>query len=158
MQREFTSKEVVALTGITARQLQWWDERGIVVPARKRHRRVYSLEHLTEIAIIRDLKDRNFPLQRVRNVIAFLHREFGEALAETVSRSSQYHLLTDGESIYVETSARDIVDILKNARHPMLDICLSDKVREVKAVIRGADHLCSKRSQAVQSVRRARAA
>ncbi|HEX2597336.1 MAG TPA: MerR family transcriptional regulator, partial [Terriglobales bacterium] len=35
MQGRFTSSEVVALTGITARQLQWWDERGIVVPARE---------------------------------------------------------------------------------------------------------------------------
>jgi DNA-binding transcriptional MerR regulator len=30
MQRQFTSSNVIALTGITARQLQWWDERGIV--------------------------------------------------------------------------------------------------------------------------------
>ena len=32
MQQQFSSNEVLALTGITARQLQWWDERGIVVP------------------------------------------------------------------------------------------------------------------------------
>jgi len=25
MQQEFTSNEVIALTGISARQLQWWD-------------------------------------------------------------------------------------------------------------------------------------
>jgi DNA-binding transcriptional MerR regulator len=29
MQQTFTSSEVMALTGITARQLQWWDERRI---------------------------------------------------------------------------------------------------------------------------------
>ena len=34
MQQQFTSNEVIALTGITARQLQWWDERGIVAPGR----------------------------------------------------------------------------------------------------------------------------
>ena len=35
MQRQFTSNDVIALTGITARQLQWWDERGIVAPERE---------------------------------------------------------------------------------------------------------------------------
>ena len=44
MEHSFTSNEVVALTGITPRQLQWWDERGLVVPARQGHRRLYSME------------------------------------------------------------------------------------------------------------------
>jgi DNA-binding transcriptional MerR regulator len=157
MQMEFTSKEVVALTGITTRQLQWWDERRIVVPDRKGRRRLYSIEHLTEIAIISDLRARNFPLQRVRKLIRFLHREFGKSLAETVTRGSQYHLLTDGCTIYLKTSTRQIVDILKNARQPMLDVCLSDKVREVKAEIRGANS-SKKRSNKAQFVRSARAA
>src|SRR4051794_20076255 len=110
--QQFTSKQVIALTGITARQLQWWDERGIVVPAREGHRRLYSLEDLTEVSVICELRDRGFSLQRVRKMMRFLQREFGKRLVETVSGSSQYHLLTDGRSLYLETSARQIVDIL----------------------------------------------
>ena len=138
MQNQFTSREVVALTGITPRQLQWWDERGIVVPERQGHRRLYSLEHLTEIAVICELRRRGFPLQRVRKVIRFLQREFGRRLAETVGGTSEYHLLTDGQAIYLETSPQQIIDILKNSRQPLLAICLSDTVRQVKAEIRGA--------------------
>jgi DNA-binding transcriptional MerR regulator len=136
MQESFTSREVVALTGITLRQLQWWDERGIVVPAREGHRRLYSMGDLTEVAVICELRRRGFSLQRVRKVVRFLQREFGKRLAETVSGASDYHLLTDGSSLYLETSPRQIVDILKNARQPMLAICLSDTVRQVRAVIR----------------------
>jgi DNA-binding transcriptional MerR regulator len=124
------------LTGITPRQLQWWDEQGIVVPARKGHRRLYSMGDLTEVAVICELLRRGFSLQRVRKVVRFLQREFGKRLAETVSGSSEYHLLTDGSTLYLETSARQIVDILKNARQPMLAICLTDTVRQVRAVIR----------------------
>jgi DNA-binding transcriptional MerR regulator len=138
MQSRFTSREVVALTGITLRQLQWWDERGIVVPARDGHRRLYSAEDLTEVAVICELRRRRFSLQRVRKVMRFLQREFSRRLAETVSGSSDYHLLTDGNTLYLETSARQIVDILKNSRQPMLTICLSDTVRQVQAVMRGA--------------------
>jgi DNA-binding transcriptional MerR regulator len=43
MQDSFPSQEVIALTGISARQLQWWDERGVVKPAREGHRRLYSM-------------------------------------------------------------------------------------------------------------------
>src|SRR5690349_13436290 len=104
LKTEFTSREVMQLTGISARQLQWWDERGIVVPARQGRRRLYSLEDLSEVAVICELRDRGFSLQRVRKVVRFLQREFGARLAETVSGSSEYHLLTDGDSLYLETS------------------------------------------------------
>jgi DNA-binding transcriptional MerR regulator len=141
LQTEFTSREVVALTAITPRQLQWWDERGIVVPARDGRRRLYSMEDLSEIAVICELRQRGFSLQRMRKVVRFLQREFGKRLAETVSGASDYHLLTDGTNLYLETSAQQIVDILKNARQPMLAICLSDAVRRVRAEIKsGTKH------------------
>src|SRR5580700_6318895 len=136
MQQPFTSRDVVSLTGITPRQLQWWDERRIVVPAREGRRRAYSMEDLAEVAVICELRRRGFSLQRVRKVMRFLQREFGKRLAETVSGASEYHLLTDGKTLYLETSPRQIVDILKNARQPMLTICLSDTVRQVRAEIR----------------------
>ena len=136
MQRQFTSNEVMLLTSITARQLQWWDERGIVVPERQGHRRVYSWEELVTVAVICQLRRRGFSLQRVRKVIRFLQQEFGTSLAATVGAGSEYHLLTDGSHLYLRTSARQVVDLLKNARQPMLDICLSDEVRRVRAEIR----------------------
>ncbi|MGO9125790.1 MAG: MerR family transcriptional regulator [Terriglobales bacterium] len=136
MQGPFTTREVIQFTGITPRQLQWWDERGIVVPAREGHRRLYSMEDLAEVAVICELRQRGFSLQRVRKVMRFLQKEFSKRLAETVSGASEYHLLTDGKTLYLETSARQIVDILKNSHQPMLSICLSDAVRQVRAEIR----------------------
>src|SRR5579862_8290477 len=148
MQAHFTSREVVALTGISLRQLQWWDERRIVKPARQGHRRVYSTEDLAEVAVICQLRHRGFSLQRVRKVMRFLQREFGKRLAETVTGASEYHLLTDGKTLYLETSPRQIVDILKNARQPMLTVCLSDAVRQVRAEIRArkSNGTCSSHS------------
>lgn len=136
MQNLFTSRDVILLTGITPRQLQWWDERGIVVPTREGHRRLYSMEDVAEVAVICELRRKGFSLQRVRKVMRFLQREFSKRLAETVSGTSEYHLLTDGKTLYLETSPRQIVDILKNARQPMFAVCLSDAVRQVRAEIR----------------------
>ncbi len=136
MKQSYTSKDVIAVTGITARQLQWWDEGGLVVPLKQGHRRLYSVEDLAELAVICDLRHRGFSLQRIRKVVRFLQREFGKRLVETVSGRSEYHLLTDGKRIYLETSAQQAIDILKNARQPMFTICLSDTVRQVCAELR----------------------
>jgi len=154
MQTAFTSREVVALTGITPRQLQWWDERGIVVPGREGRCRLYSLEDLSEIAVICELRQRGFSLQRMRTVVRFLQREFGKRLAETVSGSSEYHLLTDGTHLYLETSPQQIVDILKNSRQPMLAICLSDTVRRVRADIRNGRKQNGTAAEVLRSGRR----
>jgi DNA-binding transcriptional MerR regulator len=138
LQTAFTSREVVQLTGISPRQLQWWDERGIVVPARDGHKRVYSLDDLAEVAVICELRQRGFSLQRIRWVIRFLQRELGQRLVNTVRAASQYHLLTDGRHIFLEDSARGVVDLLKNSRQPMLAVCLSDTVQRIVAGIKVA--------------------
>jgi len=135
MPDRFPSQEVIALTGITARQLQWWDERGVVKPERQGHRRLYSMQNVMEMAVICELRRKGFSLQGVRKVMRFLQREFGKGLSEIVGRSSDVHLLTDGTHLYLETSARQIVDILKNSKQPILAICLSDAVRQVRAEV-----------------------
>lgn len=154
MQELFTSRDVVRLTGISARQLQWWDEQGIVVPARQGHQRIYSFDDLTEVAVICELRRKGFSLQRMRSVVRFLQREFGQRLAKTVSGNSNYHLLTDGRSLYLETSPQVIVDILKNSKQPMFAVCLSDTVRQVKAVISGRKRPGRCTPERVRSVRK----
>jgi DNA-binding transcriptional MerR regulator len=148
MEKQFTSADVIKLTGITPRQLQWWDERGIVTPKREGRRRIYSADDLAEVAVICALRRKGFPLQRMRRIMRWLHKEFGGRLANAVSSGSDYHLLTDGKRIYLENSQRQVIDILKNSRQPLLGICLSDAVREMRAEI------FSRRSAQGQPLRR----
>ncbi len=137
MDQGYTSKQVGALTGITLRQLQWWDEQGIVVPARDGRRRLYSMDDLAAVAVIAELRDKGFSLQRVRKVVRMLQREFGRSLVDAVSVRSDCHLLTDGRRVYVEDSAHRVVDILKSARQPIFAVCLTDTVRRLRSDLRG---------------------
>jgi DNA-binding transcriptional MerR regulator len=132
-----TSRRVKEITGISLRQLQRWDERGIVVPARESHKCIYSFDDLAEIAVICELRERGFSLQKIRRAIRLLQRELGKRLVETVRAASEYHLLTDGRRIFLEDSACGVVDLLKNAHQPMLSICLSDTVQQIDANLRG---------------------
>ena len=117
---------------MSLRQLQWWDEQAIVSPQRTGRNRLYSVDDVAEIFVIAELRQKGFSLQRVRKVMRFLQREFGERLAKTVGGSTEYHLLTDGNRIYLETSVRQVIDILKNSRQPLFTVCLSDAVRRLR--------------------------
>ncbi len=136
MKNSFTSFEVAQLTGITLRQLQWWDEQNIVAASRRGHRRVYSLDDLAEIAIICDLRRRGFSLQKIRRIVRFLQKQLGRRLVQTVAAADEYHLLTDGRRIYLQDSARGVVDLLKNSQQPMFSVCLSDTIQRVCGELR----------------------
>ncbi len=129
--QNFSSEEVAALARVTPRQLQWWDERGVVSPEHQGHRRRYRLEELIEVSIIAELRNKGFSLQKIRKVLRFLHRELGRRLADVLKPSSEYHLLTDGRNIFLEDSQRKIIDLLKNSRQPIISVCITDQVKRL---------------------------
>ena len=133
MQQSYTSSQVSERTGLTPRQLQWWDEQGIVAPRREGHRRLYSASDLAELAILSDLRRRGFSLQRIRRMLLLLRREFGQRLGELLGRRRGLHLLTDGETLFLRESERGVIDLLRNTRQPLLAICVVPVLRQVMA-------------------------
>lgn len=132
----FSTGEVVELTGVTARQLQWWDERRIVVPARLGRNRVYSATDLIDILVIEQLRRRRVSLAQIRRALRFLRTELHARLADLVSGAREFHLLLDGKRVYLETESKQIVDLLRNARQPMLLVCLTDAVRPLRVELK----------------------
>jgi DNA-binding transcriptional MerR regulator len=128
----FTTRDVLDLTGVTARQLQWWDEKGVVVPQRKGRNRIYSPEDLVEIIVIEELRHRRISLQQVRCVLRFLRKEVHARLADIVQGGEDHHLLIDGRHVYLESDSRQIIDLMRNTRQPMLLICLTDAMKRLK--------------------------
>ena len=138
-EQSFSSEQVAALARVSARQLQWWDERGVVSPEHQGHRRRYRLEELIEVVVIAELRSKGFSLQKIRRVLRFLHRELGRRLADVLRPNSEYHLLTDGRNIFLEDSQRKIVDLLKNSRQPIISVCISDHVKRLAAEFKQVD-------------------
>jgi len=160
MSQSFTSSQVSERTGLTPRQLQWWDEQGIVVPAREGHRRLYSAKDLAELAVLCDLRNRGFSLQRIRKMLALLRREFGHRLADLADRGPGLHLLTDGDSIFLCDSERGVIDLLRNTQQPLLAICLGPVLERVLAPAETSpiSPAPKKSSQPARTARAARAA
>jgi len=55
--------KVARLSGVSLRQLQWWDEKKVVSPRHEGHRRVYSPAEVIEIKVIAELRRKGFSLQ-----------------------------------------------------------------------------------------------
>ncbi len=125
----FTSSDVARISGVSLRQLQWWDERNVVSPRQDGHRRVYAPDEVVEVSVIAALRKKGFSLQKIRRVLRFLQKEMGKRLADAVAAESEIHLLTDGKTIYLEESADRVVDLMKNARQPMFLVCVTDQLR-----------------------------
>ena len=125
----FTSSDVARISGVSLRQLQWWDERNVVSPRQDGHRRVYAPAEVVEVSVIAALRKKGFSLQKIRRVLRYLQKEMGRRLADAVEHESEIHLLTDGKTIYLEESADRVVDLMKNARQPMFLVCVTDQLR-----------------------------
>jgi DNA-binding transcriptional MerR regulator len=129
----FTSADVAELTGVSLRQLQWWDEKKVVSPRQEGQRRLYLTEEVLEISVIAELRRKGFSLQKIRRVLRFLQRNIGKRLAEVLDVRSDLNLVTDGKSIYLEDNSHVIIDILKNANQPMFLVSVSDQVRRIQS-------------------------
>ena len=131
--KQFTSSDISEVTGVSLRQLQWWDEQKVVSPRHEGHKRLYLAEEAIEIAVIAELRRKGFSLQKIRRVLRFLQKEMGKRLSEILRADSDMHLVTDGQSIFLEADSSTIIDILKNAGQPMFLVCVTDQVKRLGA-------------------------
>jgi DNA-binding transcriptional MerR regulator/uncharacterized protein (DUF433 family) len=75
--RAFTSERVRALTGLSPRQLQYWDEQGFLSPSLRRkrgkgRRRLYDFRDLVSLRVAADLRKQGISLQLIRRAVAHL--------------------------------------------------------------------------------------
>src|SRR5690242_12132402 len=149
----YASSEVSRICGVSLRQLQWWDERNVVSPRQDGHRRVYLPQEVVEISVIAELRRKGFSLQKIRRVLRFLQKDMGKRLSEALQSAGDVHLLTDGKSIYLEEAPNRIIDLLKNARQPMLLVFVTDQMTRLSSA---AERKPAKSETAI-SARKARA-
>jgi DNA-binding transcriptional MerR regulator len=128
----FSTRDVLDLTGVTARQLQWWDERRIVVPQREGRNRLYSASDLVDILVIGQLRQRSISLAQVRRVLRLLRNELHMRLSDLVTGNREYHLLLAGKRMFLETDSKQIIELLRNTMQPMLLISLTDAIRPLR--------------------------
>jgi len=114
----YGSRAVAALTGLSQRQIDYWDRTHIIKPSLamasgRGTRRLYDFSDLVQFRVVAFLKEKGISLQKIRKCIAFLRRNMQELARPLASLK----FLTDGETIFVLTSNRkEVLDALKEGQ------------------------------------------
>jgi DNA-binding transcriptional MerR regulator len=99
---------VAGLTGLTARQLEWWDARRLFKAAIASHRteaggfteRRYTPLDVLELQVLADLRRRGFSIPRLRRLLATLRDLFGVRLYEAIGDEGPMTLYIAGDQLY----------------------------------------------------------
>src|SRR5258708_14920776 len=130
LKKTYSSREVAALTGLSARQLQLWDAGGLLSPTIPSHKtdagghtaRRYTRIELFELLVLADLRRRGFTIHQLHQILRVLQEQFGERLYEATGGGGAVQLLTDGEEVYARTASGAFFNLLKAPGQPMLVI------------------------------------
>jgi DNA-binding transcriptional MerR regulator len=141
LKKLYSSREVAQLTGLTARQLQWWAKANLFPPAVESHKteaggfteRRYTPIELLELMVLADLRRKGFTVARIRKLLEVLKTRFKTRLYEAIEGGGPVTLFIDGENIYARNSDGDLFSILDNAAQPLMMMGEDIKLRQLIA-------------------------
>ena len=141
LKKLYSSREVAQLTGLTARQLQWWAKRNLFPPAVESHKteaggfteRRYTPIELLELMVLADLRRKGFTVARIRKLLQVLKSRFKTRLYEAIEGGGPVTLFIDGGNIYAKTESGDLFSILDNAAQPLMMMGEDIKLRQLIA-------------------------
>src|SRR5687768_3698919 len=107
------------MTGLTARQLQWWDSKRLFVSAIASHRteaggfteRRYTPMDVLELQVLADLRFRGFSVPKIRSLLTALRDVFGIRLYEAIGDGGSMALFIGGDKVYARTHDGQLYDM-----------------------------------------------
>ncbi len=141
LKNTYSAREVAALTGLSARQLQWWDDRRLfqsaVAPKRTAAggftERRYTPVDLLELIVLADLRRQGMTVARIRQLLETLRSAFGIRLFDTIGGAGPMTLFTDGRDVYLRTSHGEFYNVLRDPAQPLLVVGDGPEMRELTA-------------------------
>jgi DNA-binding transcriptional MerR regulator len=128
LKTSYSAREVAALTGLTARQLQGWDSSRVFPPAISPRRtssggfteRRYTPVDLIELVALAELRRRGFTPAALRQMMDTLRDYFRRRLSETLDDNGEMRLLSDGHGLFLRTRQGHIFDLLVDPTQPLV--------------------------------------
>jgi DNA-binding transcriptional MerR regulator len=128
LKTSYSAREVAALTGLSARQLQGWDATRVFLPAIAPRRtslggfteRRYTPVDVLELLALADLRRRGFAPAALKQMMDTLRDCFRRRLSETLDDAGEMRLLTDGRGLFLRTKHGHIFDLLADPTQPLI--------------------------------------
>lgn len=119
-EESYRGPQVIKIVGITYRQLDYWARTGLAEPSVAQAQgsgtqRLYSMEDMRKLKVIKSLLDSGVALTRVRNVIEFL-RGAGEIDWQRCT------LVSHGKDVELITSEGDLINLLSQPGQTALSL------------------------------------
>ena len=141
LKNTYTSREVADLTGLTARQLQWWDDKRLfaahIAPKRTARggytERRYTPVDLLELLVLAELRRQGLSVAQLRRLLETLRDRFGVRLFETIGGGGPLTLLTDGRDVYGRSADGELFNLLRDPLQPLLMLADVGPLRELSA-------------------------
>jgi hypothetical protein len=119
LKKFYSSREVAVMTGLTARQLQWWDSKRLFVSAIASHRteaggfteRRYTPMDVLELQVLADLRWRGFSIPKIRRLLEALRDVFGIRLYEAIGDGGPMALFISDDQLYARTADGRLYDM-----------------------------------------------
>jgi len=119
----YTTAEVVRITTLTPRQLQWWDETHLLRPHQENHKRLYTRAEAFTLLLYRELRARCFTLSEVRQMQRQLRQH-------TPLMSAARWLLTDGSRVVLLNEGSVVLTFLEQRRIPAFHLISLDALAQ----------------------------
>ncbi len=136
MGAHFSASAARRIVAITQRQLDYWDERGVVSPSIRKaegkgSERAYSFKDLVKLSVVKRLRDAGVSLAKIRSAIKILRkRRGGDPLADLC-------LITDGKTVHVLTDdPRSLEDVLKKGQLVFMVIAAGEIEAKVTVAVK----------------------
>jgi len=140
LKKTYGSREVAALTGLTARQLQLWDAGGLLTPHKTAAggytERRYTPIELFELLVLADLRRRGFSVHQLHQILRILREQFGQRLFDATGGGGSVQLLIDGRELYARTASGAFFNVLKTPMQPLLVIGNEGLLKELRGSVR----------------------
>jgi DNA-binding transcriptional MerR regulator len=128
LKTSYSSREVAALTGLSARQLQGWDAARVfksAIASRKTSaggftERRYTPVDVLELVALAGLRRRGFTPAALKQMMDVLRDYFRRRLSETLDDAGDMRLLSDGRGLFLRTRQGHIFDLLADPTQPLI--------------------------------------
>jgi DNA-binding transcriptional MerR regulator len=128
LKNSYSAREVAALTGLSARQLQGWDTSRVFLSAIAPRRtslggfteRRYTPVDVLELVALADLRRRGFAPAVLRQLMDTLRDYFRRRLSDTLDDAGEVRLMTDGHGLFLRTRQGHFFDLLADPTQPLV--------------------------------------
>lgn len=133
----FNTTNVVKITGLTTRQIDYWDRTHFIRPSVKKadgygSSRLYSFNDLVQFKVAKTLLTNGISLQKIRKAVAHLKENF----PDIEKPLAEMKFLTDGETIFVLTkNKRVILDTLSKGQM-VLALAIGEIIENLKGDVK----------------------